>query len=95
MTDSGTYGRKSGLFLQLLPTHTPCYHWLLFLWVPRPCTGSYAGAGYLLATLDTSDTVTNYARWLDLDKAITRTTWSQDGAAFNRYGDDILRSEHH
>ncbi|KAG8221567.1 glycosyl hydrolase family, N-terminal domain-containing protein [Butyriboletus roseoflavus] len=46
--------------------------------------GSYAGAGYLLATLDTSGTVTNYARWLDLDEATTRTTWSQAGATFNR-----------
>ncbi|KAG9311360.1 glycoside hydrolase family 95 protein [Chiua virens] len=46
--------------------------------------GSYAGAGYLLATLNTSGTVTNYARWLDLDEAITRTTWSQGGAIFSR-----------
>ena len=55
-----------------------------------PFTGSYAGAGYLLAMLDTSDTVTNYARWLDLDEAIARTTWSQGGATFNRLV-DVLR----
>ncbi|KIJ60761.1 glycoside hydrolase family 95 protein [Hydnomerulius pinastri MD-312] len=46
--------------------------------------GSYAGAGYLLATLDTSGVVTNYGRWLDLDEAVSRTTWSQGGATFLR-----------
>ncbi|KAF9219276.1 glycoside hydrolase family 95 protein [Gyrodon lividus] len=46
--------------------------------------GSYAGAGYLLATLDTSGPVTNYWRWLDLDEAVSRTTWSQGGATFYR-----------
>ena len=55
-------------------------------------TGSYTGAGYLLATLDTSGTVTNYARWLDLDEAIARTVWSQGGATFNRYV-DVPRKE--
>lgn len=59
----------------------------------RAATGSYAGAGYLLATLDTSGTVANYARWLDLDEAITRTTWSQGGATFKRYVDGFLRRE--
>ncbi|KIJ12754.1 glycoside hydrolase family 95 protein [Paxillus involutus ATCC 200175] len=44
-----------------------------------------AGAyGYLLATLDISGQVTNYWRWLDLDEAVSRTTWSQGGATFYR-----------
>lgn len=47
----------------------------------------------MLATLDTFGIVTNYARWLDLDEAITRTTWSQGGASFNRYVDNTLRRE--
>ncbi|KAF8551628.1 glycoside hydrolase family 95 protein [Imleria badia] len=46
--------------------------------------GSYAGAGYLLATLDTSGMVTDYTRWLDLDEAIARTAWSQSSATFFR-----------
>ncbi|KAG6376718.1 glycoside hydrolase family 95 protein [Boletus reticuloceps] len=54
------------------------------LMTPPGAFGSYAGAGYLLATLDTSGTVANYARWLDLDEAIARTTWSQGGATFLR-----------
>ncbi|KAH7890396.1 glycoside hydrolase family 95 protein [Phlebopus sp. FC_14] len=46
--------------------------------------GSYAGAGYLLSTLNVSGPVTGYARWLDLDEAVSRTTWSQDKATFLR-----------
>lgn len=41
-------------------------------------SGSYAGAGYLLSTLNTSGNVTNYGRWLDLDEALARTSWTQN-----------------
>ncbi|KAH0828626.1 glycoside hydrolase family 95 protein [Lanmaoa asiatica] len=84
-SSSGTIDRLSS---ELMPTHTLCYPW-----PGRAAKGSYAGAGYLLATLDISGTVTNYARWLDLDEAITRTTWSQAGTTFNRSVDDALRRE--
>ncbi|KAF7792686.1 hypothetical protein EIP86_003784 [Pleurotus ostreatoroseus] len=46
--------------------------------------GSYAGAGYLVTTLNTTGDATNYARWLDLDQALTRTTWTQDNTTFSR-----------
>ncbi|KAK7052333.1 glycoside hydrolase family 95 protein [Favolaschia claudopus] len=46
--------------------------------------GSYIGAGYLVATLNVTGTVSNYARWLDLDQSIARVTWNQAGSAFTR-----------
>ncbi|KAL1693980.1 glycoside hydrolase family 95 protein [Schizophyllum commune] len=46
--------------------------------------GSYAGAGYLFTTLGTPGDITDYARWLDLDQAIARTTWSQGGTDIDR-----------
>ncbi|KAJ6551471.1 glycoside hydrolase family 95 protein [Mycena capillaripes] len=47
--------------------------------------GSYVGAGYLISTLNvTGTTVSNYARWLDLDQGIARVTWTQAGSAFTR-----------
>ncbi|KAL0958844.1 hypothetical protein HGRIS_014163 [Hohenbuehelia grisea] len=46
--------------------------------------GSYASAGNLISTLNSSGTVSNYARWLDLDAAVARTTWTQASASFIR-----------
>ncbi|KAJ7472265.1 glycoside hydrolase family 95 protein [Mycena galericulata] len=46
--------------------------------------GSYVGAGYLISTLNITGSVTNYARWLDLDQAVARVTWTQAGSAFTR-----------
>ncbi|KAJ6567710.1 glycoside hydrolase family 95 protein [Mycena vulgaris] len=46
--------------------------------------GSYVGAGYLVATLNLTGATTNYARWLDLDQAIARVSWSQAGSTFTR-----------
>lgn len=37
--------------------------------------GSYAGAGYLITTLNSTANVTDYARWLDLDEAVAHVTW--------------------
>ena len=47
-------------------------------------TGAYAGAGYLFTTLNNSWQVSGYARWLDLDQAIARTTWTQGDIELNR-----------
>lgn len=48
--------------------------------------GSYAGAGYLLSTLNGQqiDGLTGYARWLDLDAALARTRWIQGNATYLR-----------
>ncbi|KAJ7054060.1 glycoside hydrolase family 95 protein [Mycena amicta] len=46
--------------------------------------GSYTGAGFLIANLNTTGPVSNYGRWLDLDQGIARATWSQDGSVFTR-----------
>ncbi|KZV74227.1 glycoside hydrolase family 95 protein [Peniophora sp. CONT] len=48
--------------------------------------GSYAGAGYLLSTLNGQqiDGITDYARWLDLDAALARTRWIQGNATYVR-----------
>ncbi|TFY76710.1 hypothetical protein EWM64_g7300, partial [Hericium alpestre] len=52
--------------------------------VPIGDYGSYAGAGYLLSTLDVSGRVSDYFRWLDLDNAVARTQWTQNGTSFLR-----------
>ncbi|KAH9475953.1 putative alpha-fucosidase A [Psilocybe cubensis] len=41
--------------------------------------GSYAGAGHLLTTLNINGSISGYNRWLDLDKALARTSWTQNG----------------
>lgn len=51
--------------------------------------GSYAGAGYLITTIDSgtmdiNGTVSDYARWLDLDEGVARTAWTQDSFEFFR-----------
>ncbi|KAF7324807.1 Glycoside hydrolase family 95 protein [Mycena kentingensis (nom. inval.)] len=46
--------------------------------------GSYTGAGYLIANLNGTGTVSNYARWLDLDQGIARATWTQGGSVLTR-----------
>ncbi|KXN85658.1 putative alpha-fucosidase A [Leucoagaricus sp. SymC.cos] len=46
--------------------------------------GSYAGAGYLISNLNATGAVTNYGRYLDLDQAIARTVWTQNGATYQR-----------
>ncbi|KAL1738046.1 glycosyl hydrolase family, N-terminal domain-containing protein, partial [Schizophyllum fasciatum] len=47
-------------------------------------SGAYAGAGYLFTTIDASGKISDYARWLDLDQAVARTTWTQGGVDYNR-----------
>ncbi|KAI0079139.1 hypothetical protein K474DRAFT_1705823 [Panus rudis PR-1116 ss-1] len=46
--------------------------------------GSYVGAGYLVTTLDTNTTTSDYARWLDLDNGIAHASWSTGGDQFIR-----------
>ncbi|PSR78033.1 hypothetical protein PHLCEN_2v7596 [Hermanssonia centrifuga] len=45
---------------------------------------SYSGAGYLVTSLNITGDVSKYARWLDLDQAVARTTWNQDDISFSR-----------
>jgi Glycosyl hydrolase family 65, N-terminal domain len=47
--------------------------------------GSYAGAGYLISNISLNGTVSNYARWLDLDQGIARTSWTQSGTTYLRH----------
>ncbi|KAG1768876.1 glycoside hydrolase family 95 protein [Suillus placidus] len=51
---------------------------------PGDTYGSYASAGHLIATLDSTGPVLKYARWLDLDEAVSRTTWSDGSTTFLR-----------
>ncbi|TFK65990.1 glycoside hydrolase family 95 protein [Pluteus cervinus] len=46
--------------------------------------GSYAGAGYLISSIASSGPVSNYARWLDLDEGVSRTTWTQSEGDYMR-----------
>ncbi|KAL0064548.1 hypothetical protein AAF712_008493 [Marasmius tenuissimus] len=46
--------------------------------------GSYAGSGYLMTTLQSNETQSNYFRWLDLDEGIARATWKQTDTTFTR-----------
>lgn len=61
--------------------------WLAILiqFILKIILGSYAGAGYLISTLNSTGKMTNYVRWLDLDEAITHTIWSQSGVTFIRF----------
>ncbi|KAF8157029.1 glycoside hydrolase family 95 protein [Crassisporium funariophilum] len=47
--------------------------------------GSYAGAGHLLSSINSTGPISNYARWLDMDQGLARTSWTQGGA-------DLLRT---
>jgi len=71
-TPAGAYGKQLDFVLHGT-----------FRYVSRK--GSYAGAGYLISTLNTTGKVSNYARWLDLDEAITHTIWSQAILTFQRF----------
>ena len=55
------------------------------LFLQTTMKGSYAGAGYLISNIDVNGTVSNYARWLDLDQGIARTTWTQSDITYLRY----------
>lgn len=46
--------------------------------------GSYAGAGFLLSSINVTGDVTSYTRWLDMDSALARTQWTQDKSTFLR-----------
>ncbi|GLB41068.1 putative glycosyl hydrolase family 65, N-terminal domain [Lyophyllum shimeji] len=46
--------------------------------------GSYAGAGHLMSGINTTGTVSNYGRYLDLDQGIARTIWTQSGTTYQR-----------
>ncbi|KAF8634070.1 hypothetical protein AX17_004332 [Amanita inopinata Kibby_2008] len=46
--------------------------------------GSYAAAGYLISNVNATGPVSNYARWLDLDQGLARTTWTQARKSYLR-----------
>ncbi|KAK1231403.1 hypothetical protein PQX77_005500 [Marasmius sp. AFHP31] len=46
--------------------------------------GSYAGSGYLITTLQSNATQSDYSRWLDLDEGIARATWKQTDTTLTR-----------
>ena len=46
---------------------------------------SYAGAEYLISTLDITETVSDYGRWLDMDSALVHTQGTQNGSSFICY----------
>lgn len=46
--------------------------------------GSYAGAGHLISSLDLSGPVSDYARWLDMDQGVARTSWTQNNISMLR-----------
>ncbi|KAJ8689819.1 hypothetical protein PTI98_012681 [Pleurotus ostreatus] len=46
--------------------------------------GSYASAGNLITTMNVTGSVSNYFRWLDLDEAVARTSWTQGSQSISR-----------
>lgn len=46
--------------------------------------GSYVGAGYIISSINVSGPVTDFARWLDLDEGVARSTWTQSNQTFIR-----------
>ncbi|TRM55983.1 glycoside hydrolase family 95 protein [Schizophyllum amplum] len=51
---------------------------------------SYAGAGYLFTTMSSKGSVTNYARWLDLDQAVVHATWVAGNVTIDSTGLTIV-----
>ena len=72
MTDPGEYGR-----CKVLTSLSSGFH--------LPYSGSYAGAGYLVTTVNTSSRIDNYVRWLDLDQALARVQWTNNNQLLTRY----------
>ncbi|KAK2467924.1 hypothetical protein APHAL10511_000219 [Amanita phalloides] len=54
------------------------------LTTPAGAYGSFAASGYLISNIDATGSVSNYARWLDLDQGLVRTTWTQEGNSYQR-----------
>ncbi|CAE6411034.1 unnamed protein product [Rhizoctonia solani] len=46
--------------------------------------GSYSGIGYLNINHTASGEVTEYARWLDMDRALLNTVWKEPSSSFKR-----------
>lgn len=54
------------------------------LMTPAGAYGSYSAAPDLLTTANLTGPVSDYFRWLDIDAAIARTTWSQGSVTYIR-----------
>ena len=52
--------------------------------ISSPYIGSYAGAGYLVTTLNVSSEATDYVRWLDLDQALAGAQWTNGNLTLTR-----------
>ncbi|KAG8714504.1 hypothetical protein FRC09_017542 [Ceratobasidium sp. 395] len=46
--------------------------------------GTYSSPGYFSINHTTTGNITNYARWLDLDTAVLKTTWTESKSSFSR-----------
>ncbi|CAE6465399.1 unnamed protein product [Rhizoctonia solani] len=46
--------------------------------------GSYSGIGYMNINHTASGEVTEYARWLDMDRALLNTVWKEPSSSFKR-----------
>ncbi|KAG8789221.1 hypothetical protein FRC12_013755 [Ceratobasidium sp. 428] len=46
--------------------------------------GTYSSPGYFSINHTTTGNITNYARWLDLDTAVLKTTWTESKSSFTR-----------
>ena len=47
--------------------------------------GSFGGAGYLVINRTISATVSEYSRWLDMDRAVAVSKWKEGGVWISRY----------
>ncbi len=72
-TDAGAYGMPH-----------PCVRRDYYLTEHLHPLGSYVGAGFLLATLDLTGDSSDFVRWLDMDAAVQRTSWTQGNTSFFR-----------
>ncbi|KAH8096812.1 glycoside hydrolase family 95 protein [Cristinia sonorae] len=54
------------------------------LTVPAGAYGSYSTAGNLITTMNITANAEGYVRWLDMDKALARVSWSIDGDTYLR-----------
>ncbi|KAF8631453.1 hypothetical protein AX15_002391 [Amanita polypyramis BW_CC] len=54
------------------------------LTTPAGAYGSFAASGYLISNINATGPVLDYARWLDLDEGVARTSWTQGGTSYLR-----------
>jgi alpha-L-fucosidase 2 len=66
-------------------TLTPLLEGVAALTEDQGAYGSFSGAGYLVVNRTTRATISEYSRWLDMDRAVVVSKWKEGGVWISRY----------